>query len=82
MTDKANYSLDITAEVCPMTFVKAKLLIERMSSGEMAEIRLKGQEPLANVPRSISELGHHIISFVAENAEDPQGTHILLVRKS
>jgi len=46
-----DYFIDITAEVCPLTFVKTKLLIERMRPGEVAEVRLKGQEPLENVPR-------------------------------
>ncbi|MGH6660158.1 MAG: sulfurtransferase TusA family protein, partial [Rhodospirillales bacterium] len=39
-----DYFIDITAEVCPLTFVKTKLLIERMRPGEVAEVRLKGQE--------------------------------------
>ncbi|RAU23829.1 sulfurtransferase TusA family protein [Paramagnetospirillum kuznetsovii] len=81
MTEKPNYSLDITGEVCPMTFVKTKLLVERMPSGEMVEVRLKGAEPLANVPRSLAELGHQIISTVREDGEGADGIHRLLVRK-
>ena len=52
----ANYVLDITRDVCPLTFVKTKLLLERMASGETAEIRLKGAEPLENVPRSVRDV--------------------------
>ncbi|WP_173985075.1 sulfurtransferase TusA family protein [Magnetospirillum sp. SS-4] len=81
MTDKPNYSLDITGEVCPMTFVKTKLLVERMASGEMLEVRLKGAEPLGNVPKSIAELGHEIISTTREPGEGPEGIHRLLIRK-
>ncbi|MGZ8995818.1 MAG: sulfurtransferase TusA family protein, partial [Rhodospirillales bacterium] len=38
--DPVDFFIDITADVCPMTFVRTKLLIERMASGQTAEIRL------------------------------------------
>jgi TusA-related sulfurtransferase len=81
MTEKPNYCLDITSEVCPLTFVKTKLLVERMAAGELAEVRLKGAEPLANVPRSVAELGHDIVAMAAEDGEGPTGIHRLLIRK-
>lgn len=81
MTAKIDYTLDITGEVCPMTFVRAKLLVERMGSGEMAEIRLKGKEPLANVPRSLAELGHEIVGCCPEPGQDATGIHRLVMRK-
>lgn len=81
MTDKANYYLDITGEVCPMTFVRTKLLVERMAAGEIADIRLKGTEPLTNVPRSVAELGHEIVSLDAEDGEAADGVHRLVIRK-
>ena len=40
-----------------MTFVRAKLLMERMKPGEVAEILLSGGDSLENVPRSIWEHG-------------------------
>ena len=76
MTD---HRLDITRDVCPMTFVKTKLLLERMKAGETVEIRLTGEEPLANVPRSVAEHGHHIVSCVPEADGSP--VHLLVVRK-
>jgi len=82
MTETPNYSLDISGDVCPMTFVKAKLLLERMGPGESAEIWLKGVEPLENVPRSIRELGHHVLSLIRVDAEGSFGLHRLLVIKS
>ena len=33
---KPDYFLDITADVCPMTFVKTKLMLERMPPGAIA----------------------------------------------
>lgn len=82
MTETPNYSLDITGDVCPMTFVKAKLLLERMVCGECAEIWLKGREVIENVPRSIRELGHQILSLTPIDQNDPNGPHRLLVIKS
>jgi TusA-related sulfurtransferase len=76
-----SFSIDITAEVCPMTFVKTKLLIEKMECGDCVDVRLKGREPLKNVPRSASELGHEILSLLPEEGEGPDGTHHLLIRK-
>jgi len=64
-----------------MTFVRAKLLIEKMLPGQVAEIRLKGSEPLTNVPRSLAELGHEILSMIREESEGDTGIHRLVVRK-
>ena len=49
-----------------MTFVKTKLLVERMRVGGIAEVRLKGAEPLQNVPRSLRELGHLVLEITPE----------------
>ena len=63
-----DYCLDITDDVCPMTFVKTRLQIEKMSPGEILEIRLKGAEPLGNVPASLTELGHVVLATVPEDS--------------
>lgn len=74
MNCTVHYFLDITEDICPMTFVKTRLLIEKMSPGEIAEIRLTGGEPLENVPASVTELGHIVLGIEREEAEDePQG---------
>lgn len=65
----ADYFIDITQDVCPMTFVKARLQIEKMNSGEMLEIRLLGDEPLKNVPDSLTELGHRVIKIERERQD-------------
>jgi len=78
----ADYFLDITGEVCPMTFVRTKLLIERMAAGEIAEVRLKGAEPLENVPRSVGEQGDEVLSLELEDPANPaDGVHRLRIRK-
>ena len=74
--------LDITGEVCPMTFVRTKLLIERMASGETALIYLNAGEPLDNVPRSIREHGHVVVNIGALDPANPAGRHFLVLRKA
>lgn len=75
--------LDITAETCPMTFVRVKLAIERLQPGEVLEVRLKGNEPLRNVPRSLTEHGHTILELAPETpgAPGPLTSYRLRVRK-
>ena len=46
-----------------MTFVRTRLLIERMASGDMATIVLRGAEPIENVPASVIELGHRVVEM-------------------
>lgn len=78
----ADLFIDITTQVCPLTFVKTKLTVERMAVGQTLEVRLNAGEPLENVPRSLAELGHSILSLERENAVEPTGIHRLRVRKN
>jgi tRNA 2-thiouridine synthesizing protein A len=80
---EADFSLDITSDVCPLTFVKTKLLSERMEKGQTAIVRLRGAEPLLNVPRSLREHGHEIVSLMPEQGESQEeGVHSLIFRKN
>ena len=72
--------LDITPDVCPLTFVKTKLAIEKMSVGETLEVRLNDGEPLKNVPRSVEEHGHQILSL--EQEEEGSQVWRLVVKKT
>jgi TusA-related sulfurtransferase len=76
---EAQYSLDISAETCPLTFVKAKLLLENMAAGEVACIRLSEGEPLDNLPRTLRDQGHSVLELRPE--EDGRTIYRLLVRK-
>ena len=78
----ADQCLDITADICPMTFVRTKLLLERLKSGETLEIRLNSGEALENVPRSAGELGHAILEQRPERRGDPDGVHRLVIRRA
>lgn len=74
---QADKQLDITAEVCPMTFVRTRLALERMAPGETLLIRLRGAEPVANVPRAAAEQGHAVLA--QETTAD--GVTLLLLRR-
>ncbi len=77
-----DFVIDITKEICPLTFVKTKLLIEKMQPGQVAQVRLRGTEPLKNLPRSITDLGHTILSLEPEAAEaSTSDIHTLIIKK-
>lgn len=77
-----DHKIDITGLICPMTFVRTKLLLEKIAVGDVLEVRLKGEEPLQNVPRSTRQHGHTILSLSPEDADQgPEGIHRLLIRK-
>ena len=58
----ANFTLDITKEHCPMTFVKTKLKLAQLQTGDILEVLLAEGEPLENVPRSATEQGYNVLS--------------------
>jgi TusA-related sulfurtransferase len=83
-TDTRPYFIDITGDVCPMTFVKTKLLLERMPAGAVATVRLRGAEPLDNVPRAVAAHGHEVLGLVPESQGGnvpPREPHILTIRR-
>ena len=43
-----------------MTWVRTKLALERLASGETLEVRLPAGEALESVPRSAREAGHAV----------------------
>jgi TusA-related sulfurtransferase len=63
--------LDITADTCPMTWVRTKLALERLAPGEVLEVLCPPGEALESVPRSAREAGH---------AVTVEGTTIRIVR--
>ena len=54
------HSLDVSALRCPMTWVRTKLELERLESGETLEVTLPPGEAVVNVPRSAREAGHTV----------------------
>lgn len=76
-TPRHNRELDITSDVCPMTFVRTRLALDRMAPGEVLLVRLRGEEPLRNVPRTAAEQGHAVL----DQREEEGGIVCLLIRK-
>ena len=68
--------VDLTGYVCPMTFVRFKLEIDKLGPGDRLEIILKRGEQIQNVPRSIKAEGHQI-----QSVKDENGTFRIVVRK-
>ena len=54
--------LDITREVCPMTFVRTRLALDRLAPGQTLLVLLRGEEPRLNVPRTAAAQGHQVLS--------------------
>ncbi len=76
MSIHPDITLDITGEVCPMTFVRTKLQLERLAPGAVLAVRLRGDEPLRNVPRAARDEGHEILGI------EPDGeAHVVLIRR-
>ena len=69
--------IDVTGEVCPMTFVRTKLALERLAPGQVLEVRLNTGEPLKNVPRSATEQGHVVLDIRPEAG----GVHLIRIRR-
>lgn len=74
----ADQSIDITADVCPMTFVRTRLALDRMAIGEILQVRLKGREPEQNVPRTAEAQGHAVLG--SETGDD--GVTTLWIRRA
>jgi TusA-related sulfurtransferase len=70
-------AIDITTETCPMTFVRTRLALDAMTSGQVLLVRLRGADPLANVPRAAADQGHDPL----ELEEQPDGAWLLTIRK-
>jgi tRNA 2-thiouridine synthesizing protein A len=69
--------IDITSDICPMTFVRTRLALDKLAPGETLLVKLKGDEPLRNVPRTAVEQGHEVLSLET----DMNGISQLLIRR-
>ncbi len=61
-----------------MTFVRTRLMLDRMAAGQTLLVRLRGEEPRASVPRTAVEQGHALL--VQRDGQD--GTTLVLLRKA
>ncbi len=70
-------AIDITGETCPMTFVRTRLALDTLQSGDILLVRLQGADPLANVPRAAADQGHDPLDLM----EQPDGSWLLVIQK-
>ena len=59
---QADAELDLRGVICPYNFVKTKLKLETMAAGQILAVLLDEGDPIRNVPRSVSDDGHLVLS--------------------
>lgn len=58
----ATVQKDFRGVACPMNFVKTKLALSPLSSGDILEILLDDGQPINNVPGSVRGEGHEVLA--------------------
>ena len=67
--------LDLRGTPCPINFIRSKLQLEKMATGELLEILLDQGEPIEQVPNSLIMEGYMI-----ESQEQKEDFYTLSVR--
>ena len=76
LTGKPNTELDLRGVICPYNFVKTKLKLEAMEQGQILSVLLDEGDPIRNVPRSVSNEGHIVLS-----QDLVEGSYRVLIRR-
>ena len=69
-------TIDLRGICCPTNFVKAKLALDMIETGEVVEFLLDDGEPVKNVPRSLKAEGHKLLGL-----KEAEGHYILTLEK-
>ena len=69
--------LDIRDEVCPYTFLKAKLALEPLAAGRVLRVVVGNETSARDVPRSLIDAGHAVLAVEPAGA----GLWAITVRK-
>ncbi|HLD28977.1 MAG TPA: sulfurtransferase TusA family protein, partial [bacterium] len=75
-TLKARAVYDLKGTPCPINYVKVKLYMEQLKSGDVLDVFLDEGEPIQNVPKSLEADGHKILKIEKRN-----GFYSVLVQK-
>jgi tRNA 2-thiouridine synthesizing protein A len=62
LTREPDAELDLRGVICPYNFVKTKLKLEAMGQGQILSVLLDDGDPIRNVPLSVSNEGHTVLS--------------------
>lgn len=73
---KASHFMDLKGTPCPINYVKIKLELENLDSGEILEVLLDEGEPIESVPKSLQSDGHQILEIKKQN-----GFYKVIVKK-
>ena len=71
------HHLDLRGVACPMNFVKTKLFLDKLQSGEIVTVLLDAGEPVESVSASAQQEGHRLLESVAE----AEGHHKITICK-
>lgn len=74
---KADVFKDFRGVACPMNFVKTKIALTPMRSGQTLEILLDDGQPIQNVPGSVRNEGHTVLKM----EQQPEGFWKVLIKK-
>lgn len=74
----ADKFIDISSEVCPMSFVLTKLALDELEDGQVLELICQTGDPVRNISIQLKDEGHMIISVKKE----PDGNFRLKVKKN
>jgi TusA-related sulfurtransferase len=69
--------LDLRGEVCPYTFLKARLALEGLRAGVLLRVVVDNESSARDVPRSLAGAGHTVI----ECAPVGEGAWAILTRR-
>ncbi len=70
-------SIDLRGVPCPLSFVRAKLHLEKLETGQLLEVLLDAGEPIEQVPNSLVADGHQVKSL-----EDRDRFFVMTVEKA
>lgn len=71
-------TLDLRTTKCPLNFVKTKLALEKLSTGDILEIWILAEsQSTLNIPKSIAQEGHTVI----HTETDAEGLQRIFIRK-
>ncbi len=72
-------TLDLRTTKCPLNFVKTKLALEKLNTGDHIEVIITADgESALNIPNSVRQEGHIVINETANN----DGSLSLVIQKN
>ncbi|MFQ6059071.1 MAG: sulfurtransferase TusA family protein [Anaerolineae bacterium] len=75
---KIDQEINLKGDVCPYTFVKSKLALEMMESGQILRVIVDHLPAVENVPRSVANEGHEVLKVGQVNDTDWE----IIIRKA